>query len=161
MLSLRVWSLCSAAGEAVTVGGPRTAMKSGPHLPQLEKALPQKRRPNTAKKKKKKKVIIQSCRFWNAQELAAWAAFWQRLEGPSQQSIPWGYVGDIVRQLWKSTNLFLEKALSVQICRANSLPGELNRWSVRGRLVVRAWGFSMGDEGGHVPAFFKQLKLAS
>ena len=113
------------------------------------------------KKKKKKKVIIQSCRFWNAQELAAWAAFWQRLEGPSQQSIPWGYVGDIVRQLWKSTNLFLEKALSVQICRANSLPGELNRWSVRGHLVVRAWGFSMGDEGGHVPAFFKQLKLAS
>ena len=28
--------------------GPRTAMKSGPHLPQLEKALAQKRRPNTA-----------------------------------------------------------------------------------------------------------------
>ena len=28
--------------------GPRTAMKSGPHLPQLEKALTQKRRPNTA-----------------------------------------------------------------------------------------------------------------
>lgn len=44
-------------------------------------------------------------------------------EGPSQQNIPWGYVRDIVHQLWKSTNLFLEKALSVQICRANSLPG--------------------------------------
>ena len=29
--------------------GPRTAMKSGPRLPQLEKALAQKRRPNTAK----------------------------------------------------------------------------------------------------------------
>ena len=28
--------------------GPRTAMKSGPHLPQLEKTLAQKRRPNTA-----------------------------------------------------------------------------------------------------------------
>ena len=28
--------------------GLRTAMKSGPHLPQLEKALAQKRRPNTA-----------------------------------------------------------------------------------------------------------------
>ena len=28
--------------------GPRTAMKSGPHLPQLEKALTQKLRPNTA-----------------------------------------------------------------------------------------------------------------
>ena len=41
--------------------GPRTAMKSGPHLPQLEKALAQKRRPNTAinkKKKKKKDQII-------------------------------------------------------------------------------------------------------
>ena len=48
LLSLRVWSLCSAIGEAATVRGPRTAMKSGPHLPQLEKALTQKRRPNTA-----------------------------------------------------------------------------------------------------------------
>ena len=48
LLSLRVWSLCSATREAATVRGPRTAMKSGPHLPQLEKALAQKRRPNTA-----------------------------------------------------------------------------------------------------------------
>ena len=55
LLSLRVWSLCSTAREAATVRGPRTAMKSGPHLPQLEKALAQKRRPNTAIKKKKKK----------------------------------------------------------------------------------------------------------
>ena len=51
LLSLRVWSLCSATREAVMVGGPRTAMKSGPRLPQLEKALAQKRRPNTAKNK--------------------------------------------------------------------------------------------------------------
>ena len=50
LLSLRVWSLCSATREAATVRGPRTAMKSGPRLPQLEKALAQKRRPNTAKK---------------------------------------------------------------------------------------------------------------
>ena len=28
LLSLRVWSLCSATGEAATVRGPRTAMKS-------------------------------------------------------------------------------------------------------------------------------------
>ena len=49
LLSLRVWSLCSATGEAAMVRGPRTAMKSGPRLPQLEKALAQKRRPNTAK----------------------------------------------------------------------------------------------------------------
>ena len=46
--SLRVWSLCSATREAVIVRGPRTAMKSGPRLPQLEKALAQKQRPNTA-----------------------------------------------------------------------------------------------------------------
>ena len=39
LLSLSVWSLCSTAGEAAMVKGPRTAMKSGPHLPQLEKAL--------------------------------------------------------------------------------------------------------------------------
>ena len=48
LLSLRIWSLCSAAREAKTVRGQRTAMKSGPHSPQLEKALTQKRRPNTA-----------------------------------------------------------------------------------------------------------------
>ena len=48
LLSLRVRSLCSATGEAAIVGGTRTAMRSGPHLPQLEKALVQKRKPNTA-----------------------------------------------------------------------------------------------------------------
>ena len=52
LLSLRIWSLCSAAGEAATVRGQRTAMKSGPRSPQLEEALAQKRRPNTAKKNK-------------------------------------------------------------------------------------------------------------
>ena len=44
-------SLCAATREAAIVRGPRTAMKSGPHSPQLEKALAQKRRPNTAKNK--------------------------------------------------------------------------------------------------------------
>ena len=39
LLSLRVWSLCSATREAAMVRGPRTTMRSGPHLPQLEKAL--------------------------------------------------------------------------------------------------------------------------
>ena len=34
--------------------GPRTTMKSGPRLPQLEKALAQRRRPNTAINKNKK-----------------------------------------------------------------------------------------------------------
>ena len=48
LLSLRVWSLCSATREAVIMRDLRTAMKSGLHLPQLEKALTQKRRPNTA-----------------------------------------------------------------------------------------------------------------
>ena len=51
LLGLRVWSLCSATREATIVRGPRTTMKSGPRLPQLEKALAQKRRPNTAKNK--------------------------------------------------------------------------------------------------------------
>ena len=39
LLSLRIWSLCPAAGGAAVVRGPRTVMKSGPRLPQLEKAL--------------------------------------------------------------------------------------------------------------------------
>ena len=51
LLSLRVWSMCSATREAAMVRGPCTAMKSGPRLPQLERALAQKRRPNTAKNK--------------------------------------------------------------------------------------------------------------
>ena len=33
LLSLRVWSLCSATREAAMVRGPRTTMKSGPRLP--------------------------------------------------------------------------------------------------------------------------------
>ena len=33
LLSLCVWSLCSATREAAIVRGPRTAMKSGPRLP--------------------------------------------------------------------------------------------------------------------------------
>ena len=56
LLSLRVWSLFSTTREAAIVRGPRTAMKSGPHLPQLEKALAQKRKPNTAINKKEKKI---------------------------------------------------------------------------------------------------------
>ena len=47
LLSLRIWSPCSATRKGTIVRGPRTAMKSGPRLPQLEKALAQKRRPNT------------------------------------------------------------------------------------------------------------------
>ena len=37
LLSLHVWSLCSATGGAAIVRGLRTAMRSGPRLPQLEK----------------------------------------------------------------------------------------------------------------------------
>ena len=48
LLSLRVWSLCSTTREAAIMRGPRTTLKSGPRLPQLEEALTQKRRPNTA-----------------------------------------------------------------------------------------------------------------
>ena len=38
LLSLRIWTLCSVTREAAIVRGPRTAMKSGPHLPQLEES---------------------------------------------------------------------------------------------------------------------------
>ena len=54
LLSLRVWSLCSTSREAAIVRGPRTTMKRGAHLLQLEKALTQKWGPNTAKNKFKK-----------------------------------------------------------------------------------------------------------
>ena len=68
LLSLRIWSLCSATREAAIVRGPRTAMKSGPRLPQLEKALAQKRRPNTAKTKSQS--INQSIIFLKKEEEA-------------------------------------------------------------------------------------------
>ena len=48
----RASGACAPQREAAIVRGPRTAMKSGPRLPQLEKALAQKRRPNRAKKYK-------------------------------------------------------------------------------------------------------------
>ena len=48
LLSLHDWSLCSATREATIVRDPHTTMKSGPRLPQLERALAQKRRPNIA-----------------------------------------------------------------------------------------------------------------
>ena len=51
LLSLRVWSLCSATREATIVRGPRTTTKSSPRSPQLERACTQQRRPNTAKNK--------------------------------------------------------------------------------------------------------------
>ena len=57
LLSLRVWSLRSATREATIMRGPRTTMKSGPHLPQLEKALTKKRRLNATKNKFKKKKV--------------------------------------------------------------------------------------------------------
>ena len=46
LLSLRVWSLCSATEEAEIV--------RGPHLLQLEGALARRRRPNTAINKNNK-----------------------------------------------------------------------------------------------------------
>ena len=84
-----VWSLCSATREAAIVRGPRTAMKSGPHLPQLEKALAQKRRPNTAKnklinlKKKRKKKLWQDSvtnaiqRWWWNSKVTWRLLFWE------------------------------------------------------------------------------------
>ena len=49
LLSVRVWSLCLATGGAAIVRGPRIAMKSGPRLPQLEKALTRNEDPTQLK----------------------------------------------------------------------------------------------------------------
>ena len=62
LLSLCVWSLYSARREAEMVRGPCTAMRGGSCLPQLEKALAQKRGPNTAINKFKK--IIKKKSKW-------------------------------------------------------------------------------------------------
>ena len=49
LLSLHVWSLCPATGGAAIVRGPHTAMKSGPRLPQLERALARNEDPTQLK----------------------------------------------------------------------------------------------------------------
>ena len=73
LLSLRVWSLCSATREAAIVRDPRTAMKSGPRLPQLEKALARKRRPNTAKNKYKNKFKKRKTKTKTKNPIQKWA----------------------------------------------------------------------------------------
>ena len=54
--------------EATAMRSPRTATKSSPHSPQLEKAHTQQQRPNTARKKKKEKKkrnILELCKRYN------------------------------------------------------------------------------------------------
>ena len=48
LLSLHSRARAPQQRRATTMRSPRTTMKSSPHSPQLEKALAQKRRPNTA-----------------------------------------------------------------------------------------------------------------
>ena len=68
LLSLRVWSLCSATREAAIVRGLRTAMKSGPCSPQLEKALTRNEDPTQPKINKlinfKNKIKLKSEHIW-------------------------------------------------------------------------------------------------
>ena len=49
---------CALQWEATTMRSPRTATKSSPRSPQLEKAHAQQRRPNTAKLWKKKLITL-------------------------------------------------------------------------------------------------------
>ena len=76
LLSLRIWSLCSATREAAIVRGPRTARKSGPRLPQLEKALAQKRRPNIAIKQS----INKSLKKKNENRVHIYKKIWNKLQ---------------------------------------------------------------------------------
>ena len=46
-----LWSQCSAAGEASTLRRPRSAVKRGPHLPQLEEARCRSEGPHSQRKK--------------------------------------------------------------------------------------------------------------
>ena len=108
LLSLRVWSLCSATREATIVRGPRTAMKSGPRLPQLEKALAQKRRPNIAinqsiNQKEKKKTTIASHGLWV--QRTNWYNFSRR---------PFGNV------YWKSLKVLYTIQPAIQLLGLNS-----------------------------------------
>ena len=51
LLSLRARRPCSAVGEATTMRDPCTEGRTGPHLPQLERARAQQQRSNRAKNK--------------------------------------------------------------------------------------------------------------
>ena len=53
LLSLRFWSMCSATREAAIVRGLRTAMKSGPRLPQLKESPRTETKTQHSQKKKR------------------------------------------------------------------------------------------------------------
>ena len=96
LLSLRVWSLCSATREATIVRGPRTVMKSGPrtmmksglHLTQLEKALARNEDPtqpkiNIINKNLKKK------RKNRASLVAQWSRICLPMQGTRVRALVW------------------------------------------------------------------------
>ena len=60
LLSLRVWSLCSATTKTATVRDPRTAMRSGPHSPQLGESPRTETRTQRSQNKLKKKKFYEN-----------------------------------------------------------------------------------------------------
>ena len=129
LLSLRVWSLCSATREAAIVRGPRTAMKSGPHLPQLEKALAQKWRPNTAinknklinlkKKNKNKKKLVFNVRVKRSLS-ESWAPQWLLTKHKNRC---------FTKLLW-----FLSASNYVVVRLLSRIPDISQMWTLQGRV---------------------------
>ena len=67
LLSLRVWSLCSATREAAIVRGPRTVMKSGPPLAATRESVHTEKKTQHSKKiKKLKKNLLKETHYSNA-----------------------------------------------------------------------------------------------
>ena len=129
LLSLRIWSLCSATREAAIVRGPCTAMKSGPRLPQLEKALAQKQRTNTAKNKYKNKLT----NFFKKRNEDSLRDLWDNIkcnnihitgvpEGEEREKRPKKIFEDIIVENFPN----MGKEIATQVQEAQRVPYRIN-----------------------------------
>ena len=120
--------------------GPRTAMKSGPHLPQREKALAQKQRPNTAINNKKK---VQELKALNS---SSWKMLMPRGRTPpgmrkSPQTLEVGLCLQDLAQTFLSSWLFEARLKQFQQMSGAQPPSPQNKspflpWGSRGSESV-------------------------
>ena len=154
LLSLRVWSLCSATREAAIVRGPRTAMKSGPRSLQLEKALAQKRRRNTAKNKLKKKK--------KAQENIFNITNHKRNANQNHNGIPLHPLGwllsknkkqEALKRMWRNWN-----AWALLVGMQNAVAAVKNSMAVGTSLALQWLGLGTFTRRARVQSLVKELR---
>ena len=150
--------------------GPCTAMKSGPRSPQLEKALAQKRRPNTAKNKKinklkkKKKVDFSfkksggfgaSCLGEEVGLRLEWKS-WPVGRGREQSrpSCSLGHSHGLIPCILRATkSFFVPMEVGVTFLSLSKQSSNRGPWpcSLSKHFFQRDWGSPLGTGGGKWP----------